>query len=116
MNDDENKKLADVTRGMIQSDIEQTVEKFLQFRELPAPPDHATNTCDPYTGNWAEHLMDPYLLASILGKDRFHARILPGYYGNFKDLKKRFIGKKLDFIICKVRVAVVTDKLGQIFS
>ena len=49
---------------------------------LPAAPVHPTNTCDPRTGNWAEHLMDLGTLRKKLAARGFESRILTGYYGS----------------------------------
>ena len=54
------------TRGMDQRDIEAAATRFIQSGLLPPVPDHPTNTCDPMTGNWAEHLMYPTHLAGVL--------------------------------------------------
>jgi hypothetical protein len=75
--------LASRTRGMAQPDIEQAVRRFLAAGDLPAAPDHPTNTCDPYTGNWAEHLMDPYELARTLSSVGLQGRVVPGFYNPY---------------------------------
>jgi len=67
------------TRGMRQDDIARTVSEFKDSGDVPNMPAHPTNTCDPYTGNWAEHLMDPFSLRSILRSEGFAVQVLPGY-------------------------------------
>jgi hypothetical protein len=67
------------TRGHMKGDIENIVSKFAASREHPSPPMHPTNTCDPYTGNWAEHLFDPFILVPVLERQQMNVRILPGY-------------------------------------
>lgn len=74
-------QLAELTRGLIIDDIEQVVTNYLNTGNLPNKPSHPTNTCDPYTGNWFEHLMDPFYLKNILMKNGYDADITPGYYG-----------------------------------
>ncbi len=72
-------QLARQTRGLRLDDIQKAVEEYLERGEITYRPDHPTNTCDPYTGNWAEHLMDPYRLALVLRAHGFEARVLSGY-------------------------------------
>lgn len=72
--------LARRTRGMRRDDIMRIVSEFKRSGELPNPPAHPTNTCDPYTGNWAEHLMDPFSLRNTLRREGLAAEVLPGYW------------------------------------
>jgi len=74
-------KLALNTRGLIQQDIEKCVDEFLQHGYISYCPDHPTNTCDPYTGNWCEHLMDHEWLKMILRNQGYAIQIIPGFYG-----------------------------------
>jgi 2-polyprenyl-3-methyl-5-hydroxy-6-metoxy-1,4-benzoquinol methylase len=70
------------TRGMIERDIIRVVNDYKISKKLPPEPEHPTNTCDPYTGNWAEHLMDIYQLKYQLQDAGFRSKIFPGYFGN----------------------------------
>ena len=88
--------LARATRGMIESDIKKFVDEYLTKGRLPQEPIHPTNTCDPYTGNWQEHLMDPYHLKDILSRTGFKVEILSGYYGQPKNVIKRSLGSFLN--------------------
>ena len=92
-------QLVNNTRGMIDVDIRKTIEHYLHTSQIPAPLAHPTNTCDPYTGNWAEHLMNPYELAKILAEYGFTTSVLAGFYGNLASFTKRHIGRILDIII-----------------
>ena len=85
--------LAERTRGMAMGDIITTIEKYLSSSELPSRPSHKTNTCDPYTGNWLEHLMDSKQLREILKNNGFEATVLPVPYSiRTNDRLKRTIG------------------------
>jgi 2-polyprenyl-3-methyl-5-hydroxy-6-metoxy-1,4-benzoquinol methylase len=75
-------RLARVTRGLMSPYIEQCVDNYLATREIPAEISHPTNTCDPYTGNWYENLLDPYCLKDHLGQEGFETEVLNGYYGD----------------------------------
>lgn len=92
-------EITTLTRGMNRLDLEQTIENYMRYSKYPPKPKHSTNTCDPYTGNWAEHLMDPYSLVDMLAENGLRATVLPGYYGNITDRRIRVIGKILDMII-----------------
>lgn len=98
-------RLTRTSRGMIESDIKRCVEKYLKTGQFPQEPNHPTNTCDPYTGNWAEHLMDPYHLKEILSASGFKVKILNGYYGysNHTNIMRKVIRLSLNFAIYSSR-------------
>jgi hypothetical protein len=73
-------ELALKTRGLIEDDIIRHLDTYLNSGKFTYEPDHPTNTCDPYTGNWAEHLMDPYSLKHILEKSGFLSYVIPKKY------------------------------------
>jgi len=72
--------LARSTRGLIQHDIEKCVDEYSSKGKVTYRPDHPTNTCDPYTGNWCEHLMNFRWLAKVLKNEGFSAEIISGQY------------------------------------
>lgn len=86
--------LAANSRGLIKEDIEQLVETFLQTGKLNYIP-HSTNTCDPYTGNWAENLINIGHLKNIAITNNLFVEVTNTYYGYSKNkllnLPKRFI-------------------------
>jgi hypothetical protein len=73
-------KLAINTRGLRKEDIEIEVKRYIEHNEITVQPKDKTNTCDPLTGNWDEHIMDPKELALVLNESGFHVKILPGYW------------------------------------
>jgi hypothetical protein len=77
---DDVEKLATATRGLRQDDIEKVVAQYVTDGSISYRPDHPTNTCDPYTGNWSEHLMEPSWVEAAARKAGFAARILAGRY------------------------------------
>ena len=99
LSENEVERLAITTRGMIVSDIRKCVDTYLETRQFPKELDHPTNTCDPYTGNWMEHLMDPHSLQKVLIQEGFKVQILSGFYGNKKNPVKIIIAKVLDIYI-----------------
>lgn len=92
-------QLARRTRGKIERDIYKCIDEYLKIGELPSEPIHPTNTCNPYNGNWAEHLLDPCYLQTILSSTGFHVDVLSGYYGRVNHILKRIIGELLNFPI-----------------
>lgn len=80
LSDDEIEQLANVTRGLMGGDIIRAADRYVQNNQLPRPIEHPTNTCDPYTGNWAEHLINPYYLVETLAFNAFDAEVLPLYH------------------------------------
>jgi ribosomal protein L11 methylase PrmA len=94
-------RLARDTRGLIEGDIEKCIDEYLKTGKFPKAPSHPTNTCDPYTGNWMEHLMDPYKLVAILSKIGFKAEILSGFYRPSKNIAKRFCKRLLTSYLFK---------------
>lgn len=73
-------QLAGATRGLIQHDIEKCVDEFRLQGSITYHIEHPTNTCDPYTGNWCEHLMDFEWLAQAIKNADFSVEIAAGYY------------------------------------
>ena len=93
------KRLAKATRGMIEKDIKKAVDIFNQAKNIPKELDHRTNTCDPYTGNWAEHLMDPFYLKDLLIREGFKTDVLTGHYGRSSSFIKYVAGGLLNICI-----------------
>ena len=85
---------------MVKAGIQKSVDDYIETGKFPQAPSHPTNTCDPYTGNWAEHLMDINHLADILSKTGFNVALLSGYYSrSSKNVIKRFLGSFLNVLI-----------------
>lgn len=83
------KQLARSTRGLIQRDIEKCVDEFRLQGSITYHMDHPTNTCDPYSGNWCEHLMDFEWLEQVVRNGGFLVKIIPGRYHTYGSLLKR---------------------------
>jgi len=96
-------QLATLTRGLIQADIEKAVELYQNNGEIPPVPKHPTNTCDPLTGNWAEHLMDPYRLRDTLAENGFRVDVLNGYYGKPQSKLKQIVGFLVNMTIYQLK-------------
>ena len=96
---DEVEKLARATRGLIQRDIEKVVVEYCATGAITYAPGHPTNTCDPLTGNWAEHLMDTADVVTMLADSGFVASVLPGYFDSDGKPHKRVIKELLNLVI-----------------
>jgi len=79
------------TRGLIKSDIERCVDEYRQQGSIGYRPDHTTNTCDPYTGNWCEHLMSTRWLRQVIRDAGFSVEILTGFYAVSGSLPKKAV-------------------------
>lgn len=82
-------QLSRSTRGLIKSDIKKCVDEYRHQGNMTYRPDPLTNTCDPYTGNWCEHLMSTRWLQQVLENAGFLAEILVGYYSMSGSLPKK---------------------------
>lgn len=58
LSENEIKYLSYESRGLKKEDIEDLIFRYFENGVFEYHPDHPTNTCDPYTGNWAERLID----------------------------------------------------------
>jgi hypothetical protein len=99
---DEIEKLAQVTRGLIKKDIEKAVDDYCTGETLTCSPDHPSNTCDPLTGNWAEHLMDTDDVRKMLSRSGFEVTVLPGYYDSAGTSCKRVVKESLNLVISRL--------------
>lgn len=64
-------RLVDHTRGLRREDIDDATRVFVDRGQLPPLLEHPTNTCDPFTGNWQEHLMNPDDLVELLRRQGY---------------------------------------------
>jgi len=99
LNNNEINQLALLTRGLIKPDIIECVDEYISSQKLPQEIVHPTNTCDPFTGNWFEHLMDPYELAAILNSTGFQTVIMTGYYDSPSNIVRKTVKTILNLCI-----------------
>ncbi|OQY27192.1 MAG: hypothetical protein B6244_11300 [Candidatus Cloacimonetes bacterium 4572_55] len=99
LSDKEVAEFAAATRGLIEPDVRKQVDRYVENGEAPQPPDHPTNTCDPYTGNWMEHFMNPYQLQKTLTGAGIDTRVAWGYYGRSPSKIKRALSIPLNIAI-----------------
>lgn len=102
LSEDQVDYLVAATRGLIEYDIKKAVNEFSTSGTITLKqkyPQYPSNTCDPYTGNWAEHLMDIYQLRNVLQSENFQADIWRGYYGDSNTLLKCLAARSLNLLI-----------------
>ena len=73
--------LAKMTRGLRKEDILMLIDQYTNAGEINYEIDHPTNTCDPYTGNWAEHLINLKKLKIFLESLHLEVDFTNSYYG-----------------------------------
>jgi hypothetical protein len=79
--------LARATRGLRQDDIEKCVDEYRQRGTISYQIADPTNTCDPYTGNWCEHLIDfGWLERTVRNAGFCQVKILAGFYSLILEL------------------------------
>lgn len=91
------------TRMLIRNEIESVVERYLATGQVQLPrktganahDPFGTNTVDPESGWWAEHLIRPSYFRGVFAKFGYRTRIWPGYYegrGSFVNPILRVLG------------------------
>jgi hypothetical protein len=69
------------TRGLRKEDIEKVVKDYIETGKIAYRIGHPTNTCDPYTGNWTERLIDLKQLKAMIIKNNLLFDISNSFYG-----------------------------------
>ncbi len=91
--------LARATRGLIEEDIEKAVDEYRSVGRITYENPHSTNTCDPLTGNWSEHLINLKWLHRIVEDAGFSVMIFAGRYYVDRTIVKKVIKTILNFFI-----------------
>lgn len=87
LSEEEIKTLTTRTRGLNESVIRKVLQKYIETKELPSYPSHPTNTCDPYTGNWAEHLVSLKDYERLFVQNGFTFDFENGFYNTNYEIK-----------------------------
>jgi len=96
-------ELATATRGMMKKDIETSVACYQKTKIIPKKLTHPTNTCDPFTGNWAEHLIDLSKFKKTMTANGFRVKILAGYWNRDpKSYPKKILTNLINILISSV--------------
>ena len=73
-------QLALASRGMIKLDIFEMVDTYVESGNMPKEMDHRSNTCDPLTGNWTEHLLYESEYHTLAKNNGWALEIKNGFY------------------------------------
>lgn len=96
LNNGEAEQLVRRTRGLAEKDIVKIAETYFEKGVLPPDPAHPTNTCDPFTGNRAEHLFNPFEAVHPLVEAGFRTQVFSGYYRPSENPLKKLAGVLLN--------------------
>jgi 2-polyprenyl-3-methyl-5-hydroxy-6-metoxy-1,4-benzoquinol methylase len=80
LNQSQINQLATETRGLIKEEIISFTGDFIQSGTLKKTSAKGCNTCDPYTGNWAEHLVEIEKYNELFTKNGFSFNVVNGFY------------------------------------
>ena len=73
-------KLAKKTRGLAVDDLHHAIESCSTSKQFPDPARHYTNTCQPSTGVWAEHMITFDDYRRNIGTENYTVVFLPGFW------------------------------------
>ncbi|MDA3880421.1 MAG: hypothetical protein PF436_08540 [Prolixibacteraceae bacterium] len=99
LGDSEVAMLAKHTRGQKVGDIENAVSHYFKTGVSPVLINHPTNTCDPFTGNWSENLLDLKEFRSGLSALGYNVRFENSYYSYSENQKLNMVKALLNLII-----------------
>ena len=68
------------TRGLAGEDLKNAIEVGKATRIYPDPSIHYTNTCDPVTGVWAEHLLSAKQYRKMINHKQYDLKFAPGFW------------------------------------
>jgi 2-polyprenyl-3-methyl-5-hydroxy-6-metoxy-1,4-benzoquinol methylase len=91
---------AKLTRGHTFDDVKTAIDLYLDKKQLPHLISHPTNTCDPATGNWTEHLIKFDDYRSMIPVETHHLKIEYAPYNQFTNRgPKQWVQFLLNLII-----------------
>jgi 2-polyprenyl-3-methyl-5-hydroxy-6-metoxy-1,4-benzoquinol methylase len=96
-------KLAVTTRGKNKQDILQEVNNYIETGKFPAELKHPTNTCQPETGSWVEHLVPLTEYETMIRNHGFKFSFINGFYNtNYPQNYLNWITPPVNFVIQKL--------------
>jgi len=103
--------LAKKTRGLAGSDLINSIKDYAISKKLPNPEKLYTNTCEPATGVWAEHLLTFSQYRNNIRDENYSIIFLPGFWDThyvkaWKNIFARFMN----------RIINITGNRGIIFA
>lgn len=93
-------ELATATQGLALDDLTNALQLFETNGQLPNPTVHRTNTCDPTTGLWAEHLISFEEYRAAIEPTGYRLSFRPGFWDtHYRSKIKNFVTTSLNAII-----------------
>jgi hypothetical protein len=81
------------TRGLNKQHIIDAVQQYVDKRIVPSLLKHPTNTCEPLSGSWTEHLLTIDEYRSIYRNAGFKLKVYPGFYNAYSGGVKSWLMK-----------------------
>jgi len=91
-------RLGAATRGLALQDLENAIENYKISGAMPDPSVHHTNTTDPNTGVWAEHVIPKWEYQDIIRSCGYRLTIIPAFWDtHYKSPFKNVLGKTMNY-------------------
>jgi 2-polyprenyl-3-methyl-5-hydroxy-6-metoxy-1,4-benzoquinol methylase len=115
-------RLSELTRGKIRADIIAAAGDYKKTGKFPSAPADRTNTCDPETGSWVEHLLPLSEYRRLIEKNGFRFDFINGFYNTaysrkylnlitpFLNLAIRALKKKGTFLAPFISIIAEKDR------
>ncbi|MGG9962027.1 class I SAM-dependent methyltransferase [Ferruginibacter sp. SUN106] len=102
------------TRGLNKKDIINAGEKYIAEKILPPLLAHPTNTCEPLSGSWTEHLLTIKEYKAIYNEAGFQLTVYNGFYNAFSGDAKSLLMKFANWsiLILGKRLAPFVSLIG----
>jgi 2-polyprenyl-3-methyl-5-hydroxy-6-metoxy-1,4-benzoquinol methylase len=99
-NENEQRKLAQSTRGLAGADLSNAIKTYADSKTLPGPSRHYTNTCQPSNGVWAEHLLTFRQYRKDIRTEYYSISFLPGFWDtHYSKAWKNIIAELMNWLI-----------------
>ena len=93
-------ELAKQTRGLAGNDLTNAVQSYSTSKIMPDAARYYTNTCQPSTGVWAEHMIPFKEYRNAIGIENYSIIFLPGFWDtHYRAAWKNIITKMMNAII-----------------
>lgn len=95
-------KIAHATRGLAGMDLQKAFDNYKNTGSLPPRVVYATNTCDPETGTWAEHIIPFEKYRLLINEEHYTINFEPGFWDtHYQSSYKNTIARILNRLISR---------------
>jgi hypothetical protein len=102
ISDNNASRLANATQGLALNDLQDAIRIYDQSGRLPDPTIMGSNTCDPHSGVWAEHLLSLPEYRRLIDEKHYEVLIKPGFWDtHYNSSIKNSVGRLLNRFIRK---------------